>query len=146
MISITCPLCAEELIGKGPSEIESSLQDHMRKVHELQDMCILDEHGHPEGSIQECQPDVVGKVEGLQRDTYDRPVFEYSLEDQIEHMPPSLPHNRIPEKRMLRIRCPICGEKVEGTGDADLSSQLRLHFQSVHASLIERNEASWIER
>ncbi len=133
MISLICPLCSEVLKEKDRDELERTFQDHLRSVHAVQDFCVLDEHGHAEGSIQSCQPEVIEKVEGIPRETYDRPVFEYSLRDELEHMPPISESDR---ENMLGIRCPICGRKVKGTNEQDFSRQLRLHFLGSHSAIM----------
>ena len=137
MISLECPICSAELNAVDGSEMERLFEDHLRIVHAVRDFCNLDSHDRIEGSIQSCQQEVVEEAKGIPREVHNRPVFEYSMRDQMEHMPQSLPLRDVPDSEMVEIRCPICGARVEGTDDRDLSYQLRLHFSNDHMILMD---------
>ena len=113
MVSLDCPLCSENLKAADCNEMERLFKDHLRSMHSVRDFCTLDSHNHIKGSIQSCQPEVIAEAKGIPREPHDRPVFEYSRIDQIDHMPPSLP-TRVTTlgSEMLDVRCPICGVRV----------------------------------
>jgi predicted small metal-binding protein len=134
---IICPVCYERISGESESELTSNLQDHMVREHDLEDVCVLKDRSGAEGkverSIKSCDLDVVREDVRLPRDKSARTFSDLPYDMKAEaapQAPEEVPPGR--EETVESVRCPICGVRVLGHTEDDLSRSLWEHMSGTH--------------
>ncbi len=137
MTSIRCPVCNEEITGEDIKEITEEFADHLSSRHgeDILDRSMIERNAELAMSHVETEftPGIVGTVEGERRGVLSppgsaRPFLAPNGDDfQISHS---------------GIICPKCALHIHGYEDAELTNNLRRHWDSAHRGK-GRSETIW---
>jgi hypothetical protein len=118
MVTVSCPICREDVRGYDENDLSANLQGHMVKEHKLKDTCDLNDGS---GSERACKPSASGEMANL--------PYEKRMRVE-EHAPPA--DQFLGEDVMQTVRCPVCGDTILGHTAEDLSFNLEEHIASAH--------------
>lgn len=146
---VQCPLCSQRIEGASEDELTNHLQEHMIVEHGLDDICVTKSYEGSEISVERrtagCDPDATGEEKevymGREVSLSDLP-YEVKAETAA-HAGSSRPPG---EDIMESVRCPVCGIRVTGHAEDDLSFNLEAHTTRDHGMRKKAREMLGVEK
>ena len=128
MVSVTCPICEEEIKARDPTGLGTGLKEHLMTTHRMENLaCIqLEPIGGPAKEIVHYE---VEKEVTVERTLGETP----SRREVVRESPAEVERESVQRTgEDYKIRCPFCNVGVEGDDEDDLGNNLKEHWGDAH--------------